>query len=102
VITVYISIGNSDDKLSQVEWAAYAGAVRGLIRRVESVYSGRIHGDWTSLPFSPYQNACWCIEIPDEATAETIRRTLANYAGMYRQDSIAWAVAETEFIGPAS
>lgn len=30
--TVYISIGNSDDKLTQAEWAAFAASVRGAIR----------------------------------------------------------------------
>lgn len=103
MITVYISIGNSDDKLSQAEWAAYAATVGGLMRRVEGIYGGRLHGEWASLPYSSYQNACWCIEVAEEE-AESIRRTLATHAAMFRQDSIAWAaVASTEFLtGPAS
>jgi hypothetical protein len=98
-ITAYISIGNSDDKLSQREWAAFIQQVNGLVQRVESIYGGKTHGVWASLPYSEYQNACWCIEIEPEV-AKTLKLTLARYAAMFRQDSIAWAEAVTHFIGP--
>jgi hypothetical protein len=91
-ITVYVSIDNGA-QLPQVEWAAYAGSIRGAIRRATSA----IHGEWVSLPWSSYQAACWCLEIaPDEV--ERLKRTLGHLAEDYRQDSVAWAVAETELI----
>lgn len=97
MLTVYISIGNSDDKLPQAHWATYAAEVQSAVRRAASQF----HGEWASLPFSGYQNACFCIEVhPDRA--KLLRVKLANLAEDYKQDSIAWAVAETEFIGPAS
>jgi hypothetical protein len=93
--TVYVSIGNSDDKLTQVEWAAYAGTVQGAVRRA----AGAVYGEWTSLPLAAFQNACWCVEV-EPARADALRRELSGIAGMYRQDSIAWAeVPLTEFIG---
>lgn len=93
MITVYISIGNSDDKLTQAEWAAYYRDVNLAIRG----YVGSVHGQWVSEPASAWQNACWCIEIGD--TVGGLRNSLADIARQYRQDSIAWAeVPKTEFL----
>lgn len=97
MLTVYISIGNSDDKLTQQEWAAFAATVRGDVRRAAS----RVHGEWVSLPWSPWQNSCWCIEV-DRAEVEQLQAALRNAAAMFRQDSIAWAEAQTTFIGPTA
>lgn len=108
-ITVYISIGNSDDKLTQKRWAEYIDdvdiAVEGAGR------DGRVHGRWHSAPKSPFQNACWCVEFDPAAELVTrfgqqhsrlewFRQRLQDLARKYGQESIAWAVAETEFIAP--
>ena len=93
--TVYISIGNSDDKLTQADWSRFVHLVDELLdSRLISV-----HGRWFSSPRSPYQNACWCIEKEKEPI---LRRELGDLARQFRQDSIAWAEAPTtDFIGPA-
>jgi hypothetical protein len=96
-ITVYISIDNSDDKLTQQEWSQYASAFADELGR----WAVHIHGFWHSLPDSPFQNAAACVEIA-VGDVESARRMLARLAADYRQDSIAWAVAPvTEFITPA-
>jgi hypothetical protein len=92
VITVYASIGNSDDKLSQARWSQFVWAFRDCMGRFASV----VYGEWLSAPDSSYQNACVAIatEIP-----LMLKAALATLAEEYGQDSIAWAeVAETEFI----
>lgn len=95
MITVYISIGNSDDKLSQAQWAALAQEIQGRV----SLDAAEVHGYWTSSSVSPWQNACICAEVPDGIT-EALKRELAVIAFRYDQDSIAWAEAPvTEFIG---
>jgi len=94
--TVYISIGNSDNKLSQDEWSDFCAGVAFAILNHRS---GQ-HGEWYSLPNSAWQNACWCIEISPENEA-ALKITLASYARSYRQESIAWAEATTEFIASA-
>lgn len=94
--TVYISIGNSDDKLTQVEWAEFYGMTDSLVRR----WARHVHGAWLSAPDSSYQNACWCIQWLPEDTG--LKLTLARYAAEFRQDSIAWAEATTEFIAAAT
>ncbi len=96
-ITVYISIGNSDDKLTQNEWAHFYASVAGSI----NMHADLRHGRWLSPTDDPWQNACWCIEI-DPRRIDRLRRDLANHAAAFRQDSIAWAETTTEFIRAAA
>ena len=105
---VYISIGNSDDKLSQADWARYFS----ITARVVQGLASEVYGQWVSEPASAWQNACWCVAVDDaeevvNVHGETVRRVdwlkvrLAEIAADHRQDSIAWAEAPvTEFIGP--
>lgn len=90
---VYISIGNSDDKLTQAEWARF------LLDVDDAISDGAItvHGRWYSAPRSAYQNACWCAEF-HEPDAWHPKMALQALAATYRQDSIAWAEATTEFL----
>ena len=92
-VIVYVSIGNSDDKLTQAEWSNY---VIEMLARVVSI--GRTHGDWYSPPFTRYQNACWCIEFNSAADIAEAREVATEIRQKYRQDSVAWAVATTEFL----
>lgn len=94
-VIVYISISNSDDKLSQADWCAYIEDVQAAI-----AVGAWFHGKWFSSPVSEFQNACWCIEIGD---GELLKSHLSALAADYGQDSIAWAeVKTTEVIGAAS
>lgn len=94
---VYISIGNSDDKLTQSEWAEFYEEVDNLWFNYPLQ---AVHGRWLSNPSHPWQNACWCIEISDESMyIDGIKKDLADIANRYIQDSIAWAqVPATEFL----
>lgn len=92
-MNVYISIGNSDDKLSQARWAAFWSLVNINIR----AHAKAVHGAWLSLPNSGYQNACWCIEPQGNHTR--FRNTLRDIAQEFEQDSITWAeVSEVTFL----
>ncbi|WFE41928.1 hypothetical protein [Micromonospora sp. WMMD998] len=96
--TVYISIGNSDDRLTQKEWAAFALRTHLAV----DAYAREIHGSWYSGPATEYQNACWCAQIP-ERRIDGLKDRLRELARDFRQDSIAWAVApDTEFLGAPS
>lgn len=95
--TIYISIGNSDDKLTQQQWASFYRHVNLAIRDAASA----VHGQWVSEPAAAWQNACWCVEIPDNGSIGMLRGRLAAEAAAYLQDSIAWAeVPVTEFLAP--
>jgi len=93
VITVYVSIGNSDDKLSQRDWAQFLNRVQSEIREAASA----IHGEWYSAPGSPFQNACFCAEIAP-ADAGYLKTALKLARTEFGQDSVAWAeTSGTEF-----
>ncbi|MEU5258966.1 hypothetical protein [Amycolatopsis sp. NPDC021455] len=90
---VYISIGNSDDRLSQLKWASYIHEFRAIMRLIPT----EILGDWYSAPDSPYQNAC-IAAVPD-AGRDRLRQELELLRTQYDQKSIAWAECpETEFL----
>ena len=102
---VYISIGNSDDKLSQAEWSTYLTQTDILLHDRQQSNDPdnpvlKRHGAWVSYPDDPWQNACWCVEVEDAPDAiKELQDALRGVAIGYRQDSIAWAVvAETEFL----
>lgn len=96
----YISIGNSDDKLTQAKWSAYVGNVGFVVLRASELPGGALHGFWLSETSSQWQNACWALQLPtNAASVEHIKYRLAEVAGQFDQDSVAWALApETEFI----
>lgn len=94
VTTYYISIGNSDDKLSQAEWARY---IHELVDEIVPQFSTRCYGVWFCLPDSKYQNMCVAIEIPD-TNLVPLRLRLSALCQSFRQDEIALARAEVEFV----
>ena len=96
LITVYVSIGNSDDKLTQQRWHEFWVK----FRRRAFDYAGQVHGEWLSVGCAPYQNGCICFKV-QSVTAQTLKAELRLLAAEFGQDSIAWAEARTEFIGPA-
>jgi hypothetical protein len=95
-ITVYASIGNSDDKLSQKEWSEYFLVFNAAM----SLIAEEIYGVWTSRTTDPYQNACVGIRMDDKYLAK-IKTDLSEIAEDYKQDSIAFCIVEkTEMITP--
>lgn len=96
MITVYVTIGNSDDKLTQSEWSDF-------ITRIQHAFHNLAyhqHGEWFSNPDSKYQNAIWCIEVR-EVMIHRIKDQLSMIAKKFRQESIAWVEAkDVEFIRP--
>lgn len=92
---VYVSIGNSDDKLSQADWSDFYWHTDEKIRATTT----KIHGAWQSVTSARWQNACWCIDVELPATRAYLKHQLKTLGIKYHQDSIAWAeVLETEFL----
>lgn len=86
---VYVTIGNSDDKLTQERWAAFVQHVRDFTNGVANV----VHGEWFSLPNARRQNMCICIETNMNGVVD-LRHGLSLCAQVYKQESIAMAVVE--------
>lgn len=91
--TVHAAIGNSDDKLSQVDWSNYVEA----FQRVMIAAATQAYGQWYSEPRSPFQNACMAIEIKQGAI-DDLKSKLLDLRLRFGQDSIALNVSDTEFV----
>ncbi len=93
--TITIQIGNSDDKLSQAQWAAYIMEVTETIKR----YVGcQTHFFACSAGSETWQNAAWVIECGSAVVREALRHELAKIRGLYGQTSVAWTEGATQFI----
>lgn len=93
-ITVYVSIGNSDDKLGQGEWCEFISELNYAV----SIHAREVYGQWFSVPDAPFQNMVTAFRLHVDEIGP-LRAKLAALRGRYQQDSIAWAQAErTEFI----
>lgn len=102
-VNAYISIGNSDDKLSQQEWSRFIEVTRDFLTGNRGNHLGgqvwQIHGEWYSRPDHPWQNANWCVEINEEDTYYLYGQ-MAEHAKIHRQDSIAVTVGRLVLCGP--
>lgn len=88
---VYIGIGNSDDKLIQLEWAEFVQDMKALLDA-----NAVVRGEWFSASDSMYQNACWWVETTNP---HGLQAGLQDLCRLYRQEAIAWTpVQETLFI----
>jgi hypothetical protein len=97
VSTLTIAIGNSDDGLSQKEWAAFWRATHDTVL----AHAARVYGTFLSASHAPYQNACWLIETAsDPPLSPRFREALASLARDFRQESIAVAVGSTTLVTP--
>lgn len=91
--TYYVSIGNSDNKLSQQKWALFCHQLTEYVAR----NSTNIYGVWHSLPNDSYQNMCIGFETKQDRSL--IIKVLEAMAEDYNQDSIALSEAKTLHIG---
>ena len=102
---VTIAVGNSDDKLSQSEWAAFIADITRLVEQAREDDGAHIHFAGFSAPAAPWQNALWALDLTTAASPAArgwLRTELADLCGLYRQDAIAWWEAgQTEMIPPA-
>jgi hypothetical protein len=90
--TTVIQIGNSDDKLTQAQWAHFFKRVDNAVRSRAS----QIHFSGTSHPAAAWQNAAWVFEI-DETPSLCLYDEMRVFCEMFNQDSIAWTEGKTIF-----
>ena len=96
--TITIQIGNSDDKLTQIQWASYVSEVDSAIKKAHA----NIHFSGFSEPGKPWQNAAWVIEYMGDMSlwiveCGKLREKLTKIRKQYKQDSIAWTEGQTYF-----
>jgi hypothetical protein len=92
-VTVHVSIGNSDNRLTQKAWSLFAAGVNDLVR----THADHVHGEWYSPSAAPWQNACWGFEV-ESPSREILRKAVAELAREYDQHSVAWNESDTEML----
>ena len=91
--TATIQIGNTDNKLTQIEWSDYVSKVRNLVLELAQ----QIHFSGGSANWKKWQNFAWIIEINDEDSL-ILKNELILIRNEFNQDSIAWTEGVTTFI----
>lgn len=92
-MTTIIQIGNSDDKLSQAQWAFFFNRVDTAVR----LRAKQVHFSGTSHPSAAWQNAAWVFEIEEEASLR-LYDDMKVFCDLFNQDSIAWTEGNTIFV----
>ena len=98
-MTIIIQIGNTDNKLTQQDWARYVSEVRDAVNTATFLSdSGEIHGSFYSHSDAAWQNACFVIDITEPSRREQLKDRLVDIGDNYMQDSTAWTEGTTEFL----
>lgn len=88
-----VLIGNSDDKLSQAEWAQF---VRSVLDTVCGS-ADNVHFEGHTPQASPRQSVAVVFEISTDKRHE-LQGNLKDIKREFRQDSIAWVEGTTLFL----
>ena len=92
-MTVVIQIGNTDDKLTQVEWGNFVSSIKLAI----NLYAISVHFFGGSPTWERWQNVTWVIEC-NKSKISNLKKALYEIRESYRQDSVAWMQGKTVFI----
>jgi len=85
---VWISVSNSDDRLSSILWAEYIKEVDKVIsHHVFETHAAMVH----SLPTSHSMDCHWCVDLGKGTFMQSnLVRELTKVAKVFRQDKIVW------------
>jgi hypothetical protein len=88
-----IQIGNSDNKLTQQEWAEYVKAVHAAttVDGIETHFFGSSEGS------AAWQNACWVVAIR-ETEVDAMFKAVTQIRKQYKQDSVAVVLGDVRMI----
>lgn len=93
MLTVTIQISNSDNKLTQGEWAEFCNTLQSDLERI----ADKIHFQGGSSWNAPWQNACWVCGVARERLDE-LKSHIRDCRAKFLQDSAAVTAGEAEFI----
>lgn len=94
-ITVFVSIGNVDDRLVARQWATFHSEVAEAIELAGGVFQG----EWFCSPTARWQTAAWCVDI-QPGVADRLKGQLGAVGAKYGTGMVAWSeVAEALILG---
>lgn len=95
-MTLYITIGNTDNKLDQQCWHTFTQHLYSLML----FHCHTIHGEFHTQSNTPYQSCCMSGELNEELDLENIENSVSILARNFNQDSIAMSISETKLVQP--
>ena len=78
-----VSIGNTDNKLSQQEWNLFVTQVNDVLK-----HYGKIHFFGGASNWEPWQNVAWIVEVAYAADVSNFSVALEALRVKYNQDAI--------------
>lgn len=94
-ITVFVSIGNVQDRLVQRDWAEFH---REVVLEME-LAGAKFQGEWFSGPVALWQTAAWCIDI-QPGIADRLKGQLGAVGAKFGTGMVAWSeVASAVILG---
>jgi hypothetical protein len=90
---VCIQAGNTDNKLTQQEWASFVEHINATL----AIHQQGRYFFGGSETYAPWQNVCFVCEV-DPTCLNALKTDLAQVRASYKQDSIAMLSGKTEFI----
>lgn len=91
--TLVVQIGNTDNKLTQQQWAEFCRLTHSVVSRY-----GALQFSGGSATDAAWQNYCWVLSA---RSMDGLRTELAVLAHQFKQESIALTVGDTQFIKPS-
>jgi|GEM_PF-1614689 len=92
--TITLCIGNSDDKLTQKEWATFIKEIENLLG---CGTNDNVQFSGFSSPDAPWQNACYVFGL-EEIEIDYFKDRMRIILRSYDQDSAAIAIGDVEFV----
>jgi hypothetical protein len=89
---IVVSIGNSDDRLTQKEWNKFVEDVIDAVAR-----AGKVHFFGGASTFAPWQNVAWIAEVKPK-DMDSLTATIQHIRERYKQDSAFVMIGEGRFI----
>lgn len=90
---ISIQIGNSDGKLSQIEWSEFVLEMQEAI----DCHASQVHFFGGSINWAKWQNVCWVFEI-SESEIYGLKSRVRRIRDRYEQYSACWLEGKAEFI----
>ncbi len=89
--SVVLLSGNSDNKLTQKEWAEFCTQIKLAVEH----HSIEIYFMGATNSIEQYQSACWAFSTKEPNELKLIIKMIREE---YKQDSVSWLECEPEFI----
>lgn len=90
---ITVSIGNSDNKLTQVEWSEFVQQVDKIINEC----AAQVHFFGGSVTWTAWQNVAWLFDCKEE-NIHLLLMALVECRHKYRQESVAFLEGEIALI----